>query len=74
MYDQVVHLADGFRVNQPGFKDETEEALAFSQASTPATTWKKKKEKSVKDVGNNKKKETYIESTATCHVVEQISK
>ena len=37
-YDQVIHLAEGFRVNQPGFRGGTEEALAFSQASTPATT------------------------------------
>ena len=36
--NKVMCLADGFRVNQPGFRGGTEEALAFSQASAPATT------------------------------------
>ncbi len=30
MYDQVICLADGFRVNQPGFRGGTEKAPAFS--------------------------------------------
>ena len=74
-YDQVMHLANGFRVNQPGFRGRTEEALAFSQASAPATIQKKQKKNGVKDVGNNSnKKGNDTESTAACRVVEQISK
>ena len=75
MYDQVMCLADGFRVNWPGFRGGTEEALAFSQASAPVTTQKKKKKDGVKDVGNNSNKNgNDTGSTAACHVVEQISK